>query len=174
MRIADYRRERGFTLVEMLAAVIAAVVIIGAATGFMLTATIRQYKVIGANTLEASHENLAETMLASIKSATAFQIYTADPGVKFGLPLPPGEPAGNLLICVRAGLIEEFAYSDGEIIYTSLDGGPSRSKSFGQVSPNGGLAVFDTKLGIIQAHWNVATSVDLVPFSVYGLPLPMR
>jgi len=175
MRIEDYRRkERGFTLVEMLAAVIAAVVTIGAATGFMLTAAIRQYKVIGANVLEASHESLAETMLASIKSATAFQIYTTDPGIKFGLPLPPGQPAGNLLVCVRADLIEEFAYSEAEIIYTSLDGGPPRSKSFGQVTTTDGFALFDTKLGIVQAHWNVTTSLDRVPFSVYGLPLPMR
>ena len=66
--------ELGFTLVEMLAALVAAVVIIGAATGFTLTAAIRQFKVLGANALEAQHESLAETISVSIQSATAFQI----------------------------------------------------------------------------------------------------
>ncbi len=43
MKIMSHKNsELGFTLVEMLAALVAAVVIIGAATGFMLTAAIRQ------------------------------------------------------------------------------------------------------------------------------------
>jgi type II secretory pathway pseudopilin PulG len=151
---ARRKRERGFTLIEMIAALIGAVVIIGAATGFMLTAAIRQYKVLSANALEAQHESLAEAMSASIKSATAFQIYATDPGIKFGSPLPPGESPGNLLVCVRSDLVEVFAFYDASTI--------------------GGTPLFDTNLGIIQAHWNVTTSFDLVPFSVYGLPIPMQ
>src|ERR1700738_3161747 len=140
--VARRKTEFGFTLVEMLAALLAAVVVIGAATGFMLTAAIRQFKVLGANTLEAQHESLAEAMAVSIKSATAFQIYAVDPGVKFGSSLAPGEPEGNFLVCKRPGLVEEFGFSEN--------------------------------LGNIQARWNVTTSIDLVPFSVYAVPLPMR
>jgi prepilin-type N-terminal cleavage/methylation domain-containing protein len=177
MRITVRRkRECGFTLVEMLAALVAAVVVIGAATGFVLTAAIREFKVLGANALEARHESLAEAMLVSIKSATAFQIYPTDPGIKFGSSLTPGKSTGNLLVCVRAdlGLEEEFLLSGNQIVYTQLDGGPPRAKYFDYVSTSGGVPLFDTNLGIIQAHWNVITSLDLVPFSVYGLPLRMQ
>ena len=176
MKIAAHRkRECGFTLVEMLAALIAAVVIIGAATGFMLTAAIRQYKVLRANALEARHESLAEAMSTSIKSATAFQIYTVDPGIKFGSPsLPPGESTGNLLVCKRSGLVEEYALAGNQITYTQLDGGNPRVKYFDGASTTGGASLFDASLGIVQAHWNVTTSLDLVPFSVYGLPLAMQ
>jgi hypothetical protein len=175
MNLAVSRKtESGFTLIEMLAALIATVVVIGAATGFMLTAAIRQYKVLGANALEARHESLVEVMFASIKSASAFQVYAIDPGIKFGSPLPPGEPAGNLLVCVRAGLFEEFALSGNQIVYTPLDGGTLKPKYFDHVNTTGGAPLFDTNLGIVQAHWNVTTSLDLVPFSVYGLPLAMQ
>jgi prepilin-type N-terminal cleavage/methylation domain-containing protein len=168
------RRPRGFTLVEMLAALVAAVVIIGAATGFMLTAALRQYVVLAANALEARHENLAEAMTESIKAATAFQIYASDPGIKFSsqIALPPGETRGNFLVCVRPGFIEEFALSGNQIIYTQLDEAGARSKSYDKVSTSAPL--FDTNLGIIQAHWDVTTALDLIPFNVYGLPLSMQ
>jgi hypothetical protein len=176
MKIAGCRnRECGFTLAEMLAALIAAVVIIAAATGFMLTAAIRQYKVLGANALEARHESLAEAMSASIKSATAFQIYPIDPGISFGLPsLPPGGSTGNLLVCMRPGLIEEFAFSGSQITYTQVVGGNRRVNHFDDASTIGGAPLFDTNLGVVQAHWNVITALDLVPFNVYGLPLAMQ
>jgi type II secretory pathway pseudopilin PulG len=168
------KRESGFTLAELLAALVAAVVISGAATGFMLTAALRQYAVLSANALEARHENLAEVMTESIKAATSFQIYAADPGTKFSstLALPPGETRGNFLVCIRAGFIEEFALSGNQISYTQLDAAGARSKFYGGVSTSAPL--FDANLGIIQAHWNVTTSLDLVPFNVYGLPLSMR
>jgi type II secretory pathway pseudopilin PulG len=175
MKIVTRKKsEFGFTLVEMLAALIAAVVIVGAATGFMLTAAIRQLKVVGANALEARHESLADAMSASIQSATAFQIYAADPGIKFDSSLVPGEPEGNFLVCKRAGLVEEFAFAGNRISYTQLDGGNPQTKYFDYAGTTGGASLFNTNLGIIQAHWNVTTSIDLVPFSVYGLPLPMR
>jgi hypothetical protein len=172
--VARRKAEFGFTLVEMLAAVIAAVVVIGAATGFMLTAAIRQFKVFGANTLEAQHESLAEAMAVSIKSATTFQIYAADPGIEFGSALAPGEPEGNFLVCERPGSVDEFGFTGNQISYTQLDGGEPRKRYFAYASTVGTTPLFNANLGIIQAHWNVTTSIDLVPFSVYGLPLPMR
>jgi type II secretory pathway pseudopilin PulG len=175
MKAATRRKsEFGFTLVEMLAALIAAVVVMGAATGFMLTATIRQFKVLGADALEAQHESLAEVMSASIQSATTFQIYAAEPAITADSPLVPGEPEGNFLVCKRAGLVEEFAFAANRITYTEFDEGNPRTRYFDYASTTGRASLFNTNLGIIQAHWNVTTSIELVPFSVYGLPLPMR
>ena len=172
--VACRKTELGFTLIEMLAALLAAVVVMGAATGFMLTAAIRQFKVLGANALEAQHESLAETMAVSIKSATVFQIYAVDPGIKFGSSLAPGEPEGNFLVCERPGLVEEFGFAENQISYTRLDSESPRKRYFDHATTMGAASLFDANLGIIQAHWNVTTSIDLVPFSVYGLPLPMR
>jgi hypothetical protein len=174
MNLVRRRSEFGFTLVEMLAALIAAVVVVGAATGFMLTAAIRQFKVLEANALEAQHEGLAEAMSTSIQSATAFQIYAVEPVITFDSPLAPGEPEGNFLVCKRAGFVEEFAFVANRIAYTELDGGNPRTRYFDYANTTDGASLFNTNLGIVQAHWNVATSIDLVPFSVYGLPLPMR
>ena len=168
------KSEFGFTLAEMLAALITAVVVVGAATGFMLTAAIRQFKVLEANALETRHESLAEAMSTSIQSATAFQVYAAEPAIKFNSRLAPGEPEGNFLVCKRPGLVEEFAFAEHRISYTELNGGNLRTRYFDYASTTGGAPLFNTNLGIIQAHWNVTTSIDLVPFSVYGLPLPMR
>jgi type II secretory pathway pseudopilin PulG len=172
--LTSRKSEFGFTLVEMLAALIAAVVVVGAATGFMLTAAMRQFKVFGANALETQHESLAEAMSTSIQSATAFQVYAAEPAIKFNSPLAPGDPEGNFLVCKRADLVEEFAFAANRITYTELDGGNPRTRYFDNASTTGRAPLFNTNLGIIQAHWNVATSIDLVPFNVYGLPLPMR
>src|SRR5258708_39446386 len=116
--VACRKTELGFTLIEMLAALLAAVVVMGAATGFMLTAAIRQFKVLDANTLEAQHESLAETMAVSIKSATAFQISAMDPGIKLGSSLAPGEPEGDFLVCERPGLAQEFGFARNQITYT--------------------------------------------------------
>jgi hypothetical protein len=113
-------------------------------------------------------------MSVSIKSATAFQIYMAEPGIKFNSSLAPGDPEGNFLVCKRAGLVEEFAFAGDRITYTQLDGGNPRTRYFDYASSTGGASLFNTNLGIIQAHWTVTTSIDLVPFDVYGLPLPMR
>ena len=74
-----YCQYPGFTLVEMLAALLGVVVVVGAATGFLLTAMQRQAAVIQASALEAQHEALAEIMDDSIKSATDFQIYQTAP-----------------------------------------------------------------------------------------------
>jgi type II secretory pathway pseudopilin PulG len=172
--VTPRKREFGFTLVEMLAALIATVAVVAAATGFMLTAAIRQFKVLGANALETQHESLAEAMSTSIQSATAFQVYAAEPAIKFNSPLAPGEPEGNFLVCKRAGLVEEFAFAGNRITYSELDGGNPRARYFGYASTIGGASLFNTNLGIVQAHWNLTTPIDQVPFSVYGLPLPMR
>ena len=35
--------------------------------------------------------------------------------------------------------------------------------------------IFNTRIsGIIQAQWNVDTTVDEVPFNVFGVPLQMQ
>ena len=92
--------ERAFTLLELLAAAGAVVVVLGAATGFMLTAFLRETAVLEAQRLEAMHDDLAQTMVRSIKTATAFQIY-ADQTQYHAGRLGNGVRDGNLLVCLR-------------------------------------------------------------------------
>ncbi|MFZ0502945.1 MAG: type II secretion system protein, partial [Chthoniobacterales bacterium] len=69
-----YSGQSGFTLAEMLAAMLGVFLVVSAATGFLLTAMQRQAAVLQATSLEAQHEALAEIMDDSIKSAVDFQI----------------------------------------------------------------------------------------------------
>ncbi|MBV8901827.1 MAG: hypothetical protein JOY92_17135, partial [Verrucomicrobia bacterium] len=92
--------ERAFTLVELLAVVGAVVVVLGAATGFMLTALLRENAVLEAERLEAMHDDLAQTMVRTLKTAVAFQIYADHSQYQPGR-LENGVRAGNFLVCLR-------------------------------------------------------------------------
>src|SRR5690349_17645535 len=92
---------RAFTLVELLAAVVGAVVVLSAATGFLLTAFLRQKAVLEAQRLEALHDDLAQTIGTAIKTADAFQIYSGRAQYGAGR-LGTGSRTGNLLVCLKA------------------------------------------------------------------------
>jgi len=68
------RRQRGFTLVELLAAIVSMVVVLGAATGLAVAAIARQKVAFDASRLEANHGELANTISNAIKTADCFQI----------------------------------------------------------------------------------------------------
>ena len=69
------RRVRGFTLVELLAAITSIVVVLSAATGFLITVIARQRAVLEASQLEAVHSQLADIMYDAMKTAEDFQIF---------------------------------------------------------------------------------------------------
>jgi type II secretory pathway pseudopilin PulG len=172
--------ERAFTLVELLAALGAVVVIFGAATGFMLTAFLRENAVLEAERLEAMHDDLAQTMARAIKTAAAFQIYADQPQYQSGR-LDNGVRAGNFLVCLRTdpdGTQTEsgFELSGNRIIYTKTVGaGATVVKTYANARiPSGAVNLFDMELGIVQATWEVETRQDLVPFRVCAMPLVMR
>jgi hypothetical protein len=161
----------------MLAAMLGVFLVVGAATGFLLTAMQRQAAVLQASTLEEQHEALAEIMDDSIKSAVDFQIYQETPP---GLtsPLAPGNSSGDYLVCVNQDGTREFHFDGTEIDYQQNQGPAVQRRIFPGVSPvtqNGkSQPVFNSGLGIVQAQWNVETTVDRVPFNVFGVPLQMQ
>jgi len=171
----------GFTLVELLAAIISIVVVLGAATGFVLTAMARQKTVLEASQLEAAHSQLANIMYDAMKTADDFQIFADATRLPGNLQTPYGEgvPAGKVLSCRGSGIQRDFEFraeasGHGEIIQTTT--GFARApvvKTFAatQPPPDG---VFSMKNGLLQAHWSVATSMERLDFNVYGTPLNMR
>ena len=172
--------ERAFTLVELLAALGAVVVILGAATGFMLTALLRQNAVLEAERLETMHDDLAQTMVRAIKTAAAFQIYADHSRYQAG-SLENGVRAGNFLVCLKTdpdGTQTEsgFELSGGQLVYTrTVAAGTPMVKTFESARiPSGSVTLFNTDLGIVQAAWEVETRQDLVPFRVCAMPLVMR
>jgi len=174
-----YPCQAGFTAVEMVAAMVGAFLVVGAATGFLLTAMQRQAAVLQASALEAQHEALAEIMDDSIKSAVDFQIYQQAPSSDSS-PLAPGNSSGDYLVCVNQQGRSEFHFDGTQIEYQQTQGKVVQKRLFPGVSqisdPNTGQKeqVFNMYLGIVQAQWNVETTVDQVPFNVFGVPLQMQ
>ena len=166
----------------MLAALLGVVLVVGAATGFMLTAMQRQAAVLQASALEEQHEALAEIMNDSIKSATDFQIYQGNPPGLIS-PLPPGNASGDYLVCVNQTGTSEFHFNGTAIEYqlTLTQGHSVQKKVFPGAtqakddSSKQSVPVFmNSNLGIVQAQWLVDTTVDEVPFNVFGIPLQMQ
>jgi hypothetical protein len=165
----------------MLAAMLGVFLVVGAATGFLLTAMQRQVAVLQATALEAQHEALAEIMNDSIKSAVDFQIYKDAPPSSGGGPLAPGNSFGDWLVCVNQNGTREFHFDGGQIEYQQTENGvvqkrvfPGAARSSSNDQPTNGQPIFNSNPGVVQAQWDVTTTVDQVPFNVFGVPLQMQ
>jgi prepilin-type N-terminal cleavage/methylation domain-containing protein len=181
-------RQSGFTLPEMLAAMLGVFVVVSAATGFLLTAMQRQVAVLQATALEAQHEALAEIMNDSIKSAVDFQIYQDAPTGSGNGPLAPGNASGDWLVCVNQNGTTTFHFDGSQFEFQQTGSGAVQKRVFSGASRfstddgqptsglNGGkIPIFNlSNLGIVQAQWEVNTTVDQVPFNVFGVPLQMQ
>jgi type II secretory pathway pseudopilin PulG len=180
-------RRSGFTLPEMLAAMLGVFVVVSAATGFLLTAMQRQLAVLQATALEAQHEALAEIMNDSIKSAVDFQIYRDAPTGSGNGPLAPGNSSGDWLVCVNQNGTTTFHFDGTQFELQQTGSGAVQKRVFPGASraslnneqnnsaQNSNQPIFNlSNLGIVQAQWNVNTTVDQVPFNVFGVPLQMQ
>ena len=165
--------ESGLTLVEMLAALLGVFLLASAGTGFLLTAMQRQTAVLRAAAMEGQHEALAEIMSDALKSAVDFQIYDSGPANSKSEPLTPGVPAGDCLVCIGQGVTYAFYLIGDQIQCDQMVNGSVQTRIFSGASKVG-QSLFNMNRGILQAHWNLTTAVDSVPFNVYGMPLPMR
>jgi Tfp pilus assembly protein FimT len=186
------RRQRGFTFVELLVAIVSMVVVLGAATGLAIAAIARQKIAFDASRLEANHAELANTIFNAIKTADSFQIFDGANSVKMSAisSYGMGAPSGDYLSCrhnLSAGaghgeIIEqdfEFvrtpAGESGTLVQTVRflsTGQPESRREFSGIITTG--PIFSMKNGIPQAHWSIATTLDRVDFNVYAMPLSMR
>jgi prepilin-type N-terminal cleavage/methylation domain-containing protein len=186
-------RQSGFTLPEMLAAMLGVFVVVSAATGFLLTAMQRQVAVLQATALEAQHEALAEIMNDSIKSAVDFQIYQDAPTGSGNGALAPGNASGDWLVCVNQNGTTTFHFDGTQFELQQTGSGAAQKRVFPGASrvlrndeqnnnnnqtnsaQNSNQPIFNlSNLGIVQAQWDVNTTVDQVPFNVFGVPLQMQ
>ena len=185
-------RERGFTLVELLAAIVSMVVILGAATGLAITAIARQKVAFDASQLEATHAELANAIFYAIKTADNFQIFNDANSANFSSSRSygVGSSSGNYLSCRHSlnggGGPGELAEQDYEFVRTSTDGSGTlvrtiRFLSSGQPEIRREFAgviaaspIFSMRNGIPQAHWSIVTSLDRADFDVYAMPLSMQ
>jgi prepilin-type N-terminal cleavage/methylation domain-containing protein len=168
--------QSGFTLPEMLAAMLGVFVVVSAATGFLITAMQRQVAVLQATALEAQHEALAEIMNDSIKSAVDFQIYQDTPTSSGNGPLAPGNSSGDWLVCVNQNGTTTFHFDGTQIECQQTGNGAVQKRVFAGASlQTNSKSIFSVSdLGIVQAEWDVNTTVDQVPFNVFGVPLQMQ
>jgi type II secretory pathway pseudopilin PulG len=185
-------RERGFTLVELLAAIVSMVVVLGAATGLAVAAIARQKVAFDASRLEANHGELANTISNAIKTADSFQIFESANSAYMSRfsSYGAGAPSGDYLSCRhnfslgnRPGEIieQDFEFVRGmagasgalvQRIRFLSTGRPEIRREFPGIISN--APFFSMKNGIPQAHWSIATTLDRVDFNVYAMPLSMR
>jgi Tfp pilus assembly protein FimT len=185
-------RKRGFTLVELLVAIVSLVAILGAATGLAITAIARQKVAFDAAQLEATHTELAKAIFYAIKTADSFQIFD-DAGSVNSSSLSSsgvGSSSGDYLSCRHSfddgGVPGELVEQDYEFVRTSTDGSGTlvrtiRFSSSGRREIRTEFAgviaakpIFSMQNGIPQAHWSIATSLDRADFDVYAMPLSMQ
>jgi type II secretory pathway pseudopilin PulG len=185
-------RERGFTLVELLVAIVSMVVILGAATGLVVTAIARHKVAFDASQLEATHAALAQAIFYAIKTADSFQIFDDASSVDFSSirSYGIGSSSGDYLSCRHSlndgGGAGELVEQDYEFVRTSTDGSgtlvrtirfPSSGRREIRREFAGVIAArpfFSMRNGIPQAHWSIATSLDRADFDVYAMPLSMQ
>jgi prepilin-type N-terminal cleavage/methylation domain-containing protein len=185
-------RQKGFTLVELLVAIVSMVVVLGAATGLAITAVARQKITFDASRLEATHAELADAIFNAIKTADDFQIFDSASSVQMATnnSYGSGAPRGDYLSCRHSvstgGGAGDLLEQDFEFIRESANGSgtliqtvrflstaqPEIRREFSGIMTNGPM--FSMKNGIPQAHWSIATTLDRADFNVYAMPLSMR
>jgi prepilin-type N-terminal cleavage/methylation domain-containing protein len=170
--------SHGYTLIEMLAAMLLATVVLAAATGLMVTALARQSAIVQAERTEAYYDSLADTLKRSVKACRAFQIYVESNQEQFQADNTPinGAATGNELVCIQSdGSIDRFTFipSRGRLQYqASRD---TKPRFNGAISlSNSYPTFFNDQIGVVEAHWIVQTSVDVVYYDVYAVPLQWR
>jgi hypothetical protein len=162
----------GFTLIELLAVIVSAVVVLGAATGFLITAIERQCSFLKGSELELTHDELEQLLFSSLKTADDFQIYSDRAAFRPKEKIP-GESQGNLLVCWKNGLQSTFEFRDNEISY-SQSAEPSKERIFSNVVLANSPALFRMRIGVVEAAWNVSTQSELIPYRVYAMPLALH
>jgi type II secretory pathway pseudopilin PulG len=185
-------RQKGFTLVELLAAIVSMVVVLGAATGLAITAVARQKMAFDASRLEAIHAELADAIFNAIKTADDFQIFGSASSVQMATnnSYGSGAPSGDYLSCRHSvsigGNAGDLLEQDFEFVRESANGSgtliqtvrflstaqPEIRREFLGIMTSGPM--FSMKNGIPQAHWSIATTLDRADFNVYAMPLSMR
>jgi hypothetical protein len=175
------RRSAGFTLIEILAALISTVVVLGAATGFVLSCVARQKITLSGSSQEARHSLLAQTISSTLKTADDFQIHAALAGSSdsgFG----PGGSKGAVLLCQtlaeEGSVLHVFRFNSelSALVHTAtFPSGKSVTRTYegAQLAPNE-QAVFNMRMGVPHAVWQVRTELELIDFHVCAMPLKMR
>jgi type II secretory pathway pseudopilin PulG len=162
----------GFTLIELLAAIVSLVVVLAAATGFLITAVERQHSFMKGSEVESRHDELEQLLFAALKTADDFQIYsdhTAFNPEEKG----PGDTQGNFLVCWKDGQQSSFEFDQKEIKYSQL-ADSSKQRVFLQAELANPPALFRMRVGVVEAAWNLTTQSELVPYRVYATPLALH
>jgi prepilin-type N-terminal cleavage/methylation domain-containing protein len=170
--------SHGYTLIEVLAAMLAATVVLAAATGFMVIALVRQSAIVQAERTEAYYDSLADSIQRSVKTCRAFQIYGESNQEQFQANNTPieGAATGNELVCVRSdGSIDRFTFipSQGTLKYQMSAETNPRFNAAVSLS-NSYPTFFNDQNGVVEAHWTAQTLVDVVYYDMYAVPLQWR
>ena len=172
--------QGGFTLIEALVALLLSAVATGVITDTLTGVLKRSYITVEVTRASDESERFASSFTQAGKSATGWAIY-ADRTAYLADPVANVAVNGNVLVFVDqlpdATLVTEiFEYDPVAQTLARYEGtfGQQRSLLNKVVFTTGNPTVFAQDLGLVQAHWTVQSTYELLDCEAYGTPLRMR
>ena len=172
--------EGGFTLIEALVALLLSAVTTGVITDSLTGVLKRSYITLEVTRASDESERFASSVTQAGKCATSWAIY-AERAAYLADPVANVAVKGNVLVfqdqLPDATLVTEiFEYDPVAQTLARYENslGQQRSLLNKVVFTTGNQTVFAQDLGLVQAHWTVQSTYELLDFEAYATPLRMR
>jgi len=172
--------QGGFTLIEAMVALLLSAVATGVITDTLTGVLKRSYITIEVTRASDESERFASSVTQSGKSATSWAIYV-DRAAYLADPVANVAVNGNVLVCQDqlpdATLVTQiFEYDPVAQTLARYENSLAQQRSLlNKVAlTTGNPTVFAQDLGLIQAHWTVQSTYELLDFEAYATPLTMR
>jgi type II secretory pathway pseudopilin PulG len=170
----------GFTLIEALVALLLSAVATGVITDTLTGVLKRSYITVEETRASDESERFASSFTQAGKSATSWAIY-ADRTAYLSDPVANVAVNGNVLVFVDqlpdATLVAQiFVYDPVPQTLARYENSLDQQRSLLNkvVFTTGNPTVFAQDLGLVQAHWTVQSTYELLDCEAYGTPLRMR
>lgn len=174
------RSERGFTIPEALVGLLLTAVAAGTITETLTGILKRSYITIEVTRASDESQRFASAFTQAGKAAIGWAVYTDRPAY---LADPVGNISveGNVLVFEDqvpdgAVITELFEYDPQDQTLARFENDLSQRRSLLEkvVYSAGRSTLFGQDLGLVQAHWTVRSTYELLDFEAYGKPLRMR
>lgn len=172
--------QGGFTLVEALVALLLSAVATEVITDTLTGVLKRSYITIQVTRASDESERFASSFTQAGKSATGWAIY-ADRAAYLADPVGNVAVNGNVLVFQDqlrdATLVTElFEYDPVAQTLARYENSLDQRRALLKkaVYSTGRTTAFAQDFGLVQAHWTVQSTYELLDFEAYGKPLRMR
>lgn len=182
MRLVEskVRIDRGFTIPEALMGFLLTAVAAGTITETLTGILKRSYITIEVAQTSDESERFASAFTQAGKAAIGWAVY-ADRAAYLADPVANISVAGNVLVFQDqmpdgAVVNEMFEYDPRTQTLARFENTLSQRRSLLEKVgySTGRSTLFGQDLGLVQAHWTIRSTYELLDFEAYGKPLRMR